>query len=162
MTEFDYVVLAILGGSALLGMIRGFLKEFFSLIAYLVAGYVATLWGHTAIPWFQSLFDNPYISTGLAYAVLFIAVLLLVGLINLILSSMISYTGLGPADSGLGLIFGLIRGVIIILIVVTLLGYTDFPQQAWWTQAKFSHIAVDGVVYLKGFIPEDIANYLPY
>lgn len=162
MTEFDYVVLAILGCSALLGFIRGFLKEAFSLIAYVLAGYGAVMWGHKAIPWFQSLFDNYYISAGLSYAVVFIAVLLLVGLVNLTLSSMISYTGLGPADSGLGLIFGLVRGIIIILVVVTLLGYTDLPQQPWWVNAKFSNLAVEGVLYIKTLVPADIAKYLPY
>lgn len=162
MTEFDYVVLAILGCSALLGFIRGFLKEAFSLVAYIAAGYAAMMWGHKAIPWFQSLFDNFYISAALAYAVVFIAVLLLVGLVNLTLSSMVSYAGLGPADSGLGLIFGLVRGIIIILAVVILLGYTDLPQQPWWTNAKFSSMAVDGVLYLKNLIPSDIAKYLPY
>lgn len=162
MTEFDYVVLAILGCSGLLGFIRGFLKESFSLIAYIAAGYAAVMWGPSALPWFLSLFENYYVSAALAYAVVFIAVLLLVGLINLTLSSMISYAGLGPADSGLGLIFGLVRGLIIILIVVILLGYTDFPQQPWWVNAKFSGMAVDGVHYVKTLIPADIAKYLPY
>lgn len=162
MTEFDYAVLAILGCSALLGFIRGFLKEAFSLIAYLAAGYAAMQWGPRALPWFLSLFDNYYVSAAVSYAVVFIAVLLLVGLLNLTLSSMISYAGLGPADSGLGLIFGLIRGLIIILVVVILLGYTDFPQQPWWQNAKFSAMFVDMVNQLKSLLSADIAKYLPY
>lgn len=162
LTEFDYVVLAILGCSALLGFIRGFLKEAFSLIAYAAAGYAAMLWGPTAMPWFQSLFDNYYVSAAVSYAVVFIAVLLIVGLINLTLSSMISYAGLGPADSGLGFVFGLVRGFIIILVVVILLGYTDFPQQVWWRDAKFSAMAIEGVNQLKSLLSADMAKYLPY
>lgn len=162
MTEFDYGVLAILGCSALLGFIRGFLKEAFSLIAYVAAGYAAMQWGSSALPWFLSLFDNYHISIAVAYAVVFIAVLLVVGLLNLTLSSMISYAGLGPADSGLGLMFGLIRGLIIILVVVILLGYTDFPQQAWWQNSKFSAMFVDMVNQLKTLLSVDIAKYLPY
>ncbi|MDY3331690.1 MAG: CvpA family protein [Pelistega sp.] len=162
MTEFDYVVLAILGCSAILGFIRGFLKEAFSLIAYVAAAYAAVQWGPSALPWFQSLFDNYYVSAAVSYAVVFIATLLVVGLINLTLSSMISYAGLGPADSGLGLLFGLVRGLIIVLAVVILLGYTDFPQQPWWQNAAFSAMAVDGVNQLKSLLSADIAQYLPY
>lgn len=162
MTEFDYVVLAIIGCSAILGFIRGFLKEAFSLIAYIAAGYASMRWGPSAFPWFLSLLGNEYVSAAVSYAVVFIAVLLLVGLLNVTLSSLISHAGLGPADSGLGLIFGICRALIIILVVVVLLGYTDFPQQPWWQEAKFSGMAVDGVLYVKSLLPVDIAKYLPY
>ena len=162
MTEFDYVVLAVLACSGLLGFMRGFLKEAFSLIAYVAAGYAAMMWGPRAIPWFQSLFDNHYVSTAIAYAVVFIGVLLLVGLLNITLSSMISYAGLGPADNGLGLLFGLARGVIIILVVAILLGYTDLPQSTWWQNAKFSGIVVDAINHLKTYVPAEFSTYLPY
>lgn len=162
MTEFDYIVLAIVGTSGLLGFVRGFIKEAFSLIAYIAAGYAAVMWGPRAYPWFSSLIDNHMISLALAYAVVFIAVLLIVGIINLSLSSLISLTGLGPADRGLGLMFGIARGLLLVVAVVILAGYTDLPQESWWQQARFSPAAVNAVLYIKSLIPVDIGNYLPY
>ena len=162
MTEFDYIFLAVLGFSGLLGFIRGFIKEAFSLIAYVAAANAAVMWGPRAYPWFSSLIEHHLVSLALAYAVVFIAVLLIVGIINLSLSSLITLTGLGPADRGLGLVFGLARGMLIVVIVVILAGYTTFPQEAWWQNARFSSTAVNAVLYIKSFLPVEIGNYLPY
>ncbi|WP_159990601.1 CvpA family protein [Pelistega ratti] len=162
MTEFDYIFLAVLGASGILGFMRGFLKEAFSLVAYIAAGCAAAAWGPHALPWFSRMVDNIYISIALSYAVVFIAVLLIIGLINKTLSSVISQIGLGSADSILGLFFGLVRGLIIVLVVVILLGYTDMPQAPWWQNAKFSGVVIEIVHYLKTFVPSDMVKYLPY
>lgn len=162
MTEFDYIVLAVVGFSGLLGFIRGFIKEAFSLIAYVAAGYAAVMWGPRAYPWFASMIEHHLVSLALAYAVVFIAVLLIVGIINLSLSSLISITGLGPADRGLGLLFGLARGVLLVIVVVILAGYTSFPLEPWWQNARFSPAAVNAVLYIKSLLPVEIGNYLPY
>lgn len=155
-------MLAVVGFSGLLGFIRGFIKEAFSLIAYVAAGYAAVMWGPRAYPWFASMIEHHLVSLALAYAVVFIAVLLIVGIINLSLSSLISITGLGPADRGLGLLFGLARGVLLVIVVVILAGYTSFPLEPWWQNARFSPAAVNAVLYIKSLLPVEIGNYLPY
>ena len=155
-------MLAVVGFSGLLGFIRGFIKEAFSLIAYVAAGYAAVMWGPRAYPWFASMIEHHLVSLDLAYAVVFIAVLLIVGIINLSLSSLISITGLGPADRGLGLLFGLARGVLLVIVVVILAGYTSFPLEPWWQNARFSPAAVNAVLYIKSLLPVEIGNYLPY
>ncbi|MFV9473653.1 CvpA family protein [Advenella sp. RU8] len=162
MTEFDYVALGIIAVSGLLGLMRGFLKEFFSLIAYVVAFVGAAWWGPHVYPWFQEFIDNSLLSMGIGYALTFIGVLLVVGLLNLTLGTLIDKTGLGPADQGLGILFGLARGVLIVLVLVVIAGYTPFPQEQWWVNAHFSEPAVNLIKQVTLFLPENVGSYLPY
>ncbi|NLY34904.1 MAG: CvpA family protein [Alcaligenaceae bacterium] len=162
MTEFDYVALGIVAVSGLLGLLRGFLKEFFSLIAYVVAFIGAAWWGPHVYPWFQAFIDNSLLSMGIGYGLTFIGVLLVVGLLNLTLGTLIEKTGLGPADQGLGIIFGLARGILIVLVLVVIAGYTPFPQEQWWVHARFSGAAVNLIKQITQLLPENVGSYLPY
>nr|UVT38102.1 Colicin V production protein [uncultured bacterium] len=162
MTSFDYIVLAILGISALLGLMRGLVKEILSLIAYLAAFLAAIWWGPRASVWLGPFIANDLLRTAVAYALVFIVVLLLVGLVNLTLSTFIRKTGLTPADHGLGSMFGLMRGGLIVLTLVALAGYTDLPQEPWWKDARLSPAAVKGVQTVKSLLPPSLAAWLPY
>ncbi|RYF56476.1 MAG: CvpA family protein, partial [Comamonadaceae bacterium] len=92
----------------------------------------------------------------------FIVVLLSVGLVNMPLAALIKTTGLSPADHGLGAMFGLARGLLFILILVVLAGYTPMPAEPWWRDAMFSQSAVDAVKHLKNWLPPQAATWLPY
>ncbi|HEY9278617.1 MAG TPA: CvpA family protein [Eoetvoesiella sp.] len=162
MTSFDYIVLAILGVSALLGLLRGLIKEVLSLAAYAVAFMAAIWWGPRASLWLVSYIENDLLRTAAAYAAIFIVVLLLVGLVNITLASLIQKTGLTPADHGLGMLFGLIRGGLIVLVLVALAGYTELPEEPWWRDSRLSSTAVKGVLQIKQLLPSSLSSWLPY
>lgn len=162
MTSFDYIVLAILGTSALLGLLRGLVKEILSLIAYAAAFVAAIWWGPKVSSWLVAFIDNGLLRTAAAYAAVFIAALLLVGLVNVTLGTLIEKTGLTPADHGLGALFGFLRGMLIVLALVALAGYTQLPQEPWWRDAQLSHAAVQGVKRVKLMLPPSLATWLPY
>ncbi|PLC54158.1 colicin V synthesis protein [Pollutimonas nitritireducens] len=162
MTSFDYIVLAILGVSALLGLMRGLIKEVLSLIAYVVAFLAGIWWGPTVSVWLTPYLDNSLLRTGLAYGAVFIIVLLLVGLVNITLSTLIQKTGLTPADHGLGALFGLMRGSLVVLVLVALAGYTELPKEPWWQGARLSAATVSAVQQLKLLLPPSLASWLPY
>lgn len=162
MTSFDYIVLLILGVSAFLGLLRGLVKEVLSLIAFVLAFTAAIWWGPVASGALDSYIDNALLRSGLAYAVVFVAVLLLVGLVNITLGTLIEKTGLTPADHGLGALFGLLRGTVLVLILVVLAGYTELPKEPWWQDARFSRAVVQGVQQIKLMLPPSLATWLPY
>ncbi|TCT00635.1 CvpA family protein [Paralcaligenes ureilyticus] len=162
MTSFDYIVLATLGVSAFLGLLRGLVKEILSLIAYMVAFVAAIWWGPRVTGWVAAYIDNGLLRTAAAYAAVFIVVLLLVGLVNVTLGTLIRKTGLTPADHGLGALFGLLRGLLIVLILVAAAGYTELPKEPWWRDAQLSHAAVRGVQEVKLLLPPSLASWLPY
>lgn len=162
MTSFDYIVLAILGVSAVLGLLRGLVKEVLSLIAYVLAFVAAVWWGPAVSLWIAPYIDNAVLRTGVAYGAVFIIVLLLVGLANITLSTLIKKTGLTPADHGLGGLFGLLRGALIVLVLVGLAGYTELPKEPWWQEARLSRSIVQGIQQVKLMLPPSLASWLPY
>lgn len=162
MTSFDYIVLAILCVSAILGLLRGLVKEVLSLIAYIVAFLAAIWWGPLVSAWITPYIDNPLLRTGVAYGAVFILVLLMVGLLNLTLATLIRKTGLTPADHGLGGLFGVLRGALLVLVLVSLAGYTELPSEPWWRDAKLSAPAVKAVQQIKLLLPPSLAAWLPY
>lgn len=162
MTSFDYIVLAILVVSGFLGLLRGLVKEVLSLIAYLAAFLAAIWWAPRVSVWLTPYIVNDLLRTAVAYAVVFVIVLLLVGLVNVTLGTLIKKTGLTPADHGLGSLFGVLRGVLIILVLVSLGGYTDLPKEPWWRDARLSPVAVQGVQAIKNILPPSLASWLPY
>lgn len=162
MTSFDYIVLVILGVSGLLGLMRGLMRELLSMFAYVAAFVVAIWWGYRASLWLQPYIANDFLRMAAAYGAVFIIVLLLIGLLNLTLSTLIQKTGLTPADHGLGGVFGVLRGILIVLVLVAVAGYTDLPQESWWRQARLSGATVQGVQTVKAWLPPTLAEWLPY
>lgn len=162
MTSFDYIVLAILFGSAVLGLLRGLMKEVLSLIAYVAAFIAAIWWGPAASIWIASYIENSLLRTAVAYTAVFIAVLLLVGLLNVTLGTLLKKTGLTPADHGLGALFGLLRGALIVLVLVSAAGYTELPKEPWWRDARLSPGAVRAVQNIKPMLPPSLSSWLPY
>ncbi|KDD15772.1 CvpA family protein [Bordetella bronchiseptica] len=162
MTGFDFVVLTILAVSAVLGLVRGLLKEILSLLAYLLAFVAAIWWGPTVYVWLEPYIETALLRMGIAYAVVFIIVLLAAGLVNMTLAALIRTTGLTPADHGLGAMFGLARGLVLVLVLVALAGFTPLPQEDWWRDAMFSHSATEAVRQVKSWLPPSLATWLPY
>jgi membrane protein required for colicin V production len=162
-TGFDLVLLGALGVSTMLGLWRGLIKELLSLVAFGLAFLAAVWWGPALSD--VSLLDwvkHDYLRLGIAYSGLFVITLLGVGLINVTLSAMIKSTGLTPADRGLGGLFGLLRGMLLVLVLVVIAGYTPLPQEAWWKQAMFSEQVVGVIKEIKQRVPPPIDGWLPY
>jgi len=156
------VVLAILLASMVVSMMRGLVREVLSLTAFAAAFVAAIWWG----PWFYEAL-TPYIEMGLlrmavGYLGVFVGVLLVVGTINLALGTLIRSTGLAPADRGLGAIFGLARGLLIIMILVVAAGYTPLPAEPWWRNAMLSHLSEQAVLGVKQQLPQDVGKWIPY
>jgi len=161
-TGFDFIVLAILAISALLGLLRGLIKEVLSLTAYLSAFVAAIWWGPTVYLWLEQLIANSLLRIGVAYAAVFIIVLLAMGLVNVTLAAIIRATGLTPADHGLGAMFGLVRGLLIVFVLVALAGYTPLPHEPWWRSALLAPAATQAVRHVKAWLPSSLAVWLPY
>lgn len=155
-------MLAVIAISAIIGLLRGFIREVLSLVAYLAAFVAAIWWGPTVSSWLTVLLENGLLRTVSAYAAVFIIALLAVGLLNMALGALIDRTGLTPADHGLGALFGTLRGLVLALALVGLAGYTQLPAEPWWREARTSAALVKGFQQLKGLLPPSVAELLPY
>lgn len=141
MQWIDVVILAIIVLSALISVMRGFVKEMLSLVAWVVAFFVAaTFYGNLA--GLFTFIDNDMAKIALALFVLFIGTLMAIGVVNLIISLILKKTGLSGTDRILGVIFGAARGLLIVIcmcaVIQMLLHYGLFKSietSEWYSKA---------------------------
>ncbi len=162
MTVFDYIVLGIISLSALLSITRGLVHEIISLLAWIIAFFVASRYSIEAEPFLSGLIENESVRMLTAFAVTFFVVLLVTMLISRLLSAVVRSVGLGLIDRMLGALFGVARGLVIVLFLVLAAGFTPLPQQPFWQQAVLSEpleiMAADVIPWL----PQDFRNLIGF
>jgi len=118
MTGIDIGFVIVIGISALISFIRGFFTEAVSLLTWIAALVVSTLYAHQFGSLFKHLVEDDLARGVIAWLVLFLGTLLIGGLINYLFSKLRSKVKRGPMDRTIGLFFGLVRGVLIISLIV--------------------------------------------
>lgn len=162
MTIFDYVVLAILGLSLLLGIWRGLVSEILSLAAWIIAFLAAKYFAPQFAPVFSGWIKDPTLQLMAAFAVIVLVVVLLSALLRLLLQELLKAVGLSLADRFLGACFGLIRGLLIVLVLVVAAGLTSVPRQIWWQQALLAPPLETAVIAAKPWLPAGLAKRIRY
>jgi membrane protein required for colicin V production len=160
MTLFDYVVLAIL--LILISVWRGLVREILSLIGWVVAFVVANLFAQDLEALLPSVLGLPILRFIVAFLLLLVGTIFLMALINWGILRGIQAAGLELADRGLGGLFGLARGCVIVLAIVLVGGMTRAPQMDVWKDALFSRLAESAVETLLPFLPDDIAGKVKF
>jgi membrane protein required for colicin V production len=161
LTAFDYAALGVIGLSALRGAWRGLLSEVFALIGWVAAFLVACRCVGLVVPYIPANWPGGALTQWLlAFAAIVIGVVLVASVANALISRVVEVSGLGGVDRSLGLMFGLARGVVLVLLLVALAGLTDLPKQNFWRDALLRPYAVKGVRELKPLLPEALAAYI--
>jgi membrane protein required for colicin V production len=158
----DYILLVIIAVSALLSLWRGFMKEALSLVSWIAALWVGMLFFHDLARVMRDWIDTPTIRNVVAFGLLFIGTLLVGGLVNYLAGQLISKTGLTSTDRILGMIFGIARGMVIVAVLVMLAGLTTVPQDPWWQDSMLLGYFQDIALWLRSFLPADIAERIHF
>jgi membrane protein required for colicin V production len=162
MTGFDYVMIGIVSVSLLFGLWRGVVGEVIALVAWGVGIFAAIDFG-TAVG--HSLFagvSDPALRTLAGCVVIFIGVLVAMSLLNMVVRSMVKALGLSVSDRILGMLFGLVRGVLICMVLVGLGGMTSAPAQPWWQNATLAAPLETVVMAAKPWLPDDLAKRIRF
>lgn len=162
MTNFDYLVLAIIGLSIILSVMRGLLIEALSIVGWVVAFFVAKTYSSQLVPMMPADIPTESLRILAAFLVVFFATLLITSLLAIALSTVFKKIGLGWLNRVLGAIFGLARGMLIVCILVFLGGLTDLPQDERWRNAMFSAPIEALVTSLLPWVPDSITQYIKY
>ena len=162
MTIFDYLVLFVLVTSVLISMMRGLVKEMLSLVSWVVAFILANAYGATVAKFLPEVVPGEAIRLLLAFVVVFIGVRILMGLLGMTVDALVKVTGMSLADRTLGSVFGLARGLVIVLTAVILCGMTSIPQQPFWKNALLSPYAEQGARAIKPYLPAAYAQHVTF
>jgi membrane protein required for colicin V production len=162
MTLFDYAVLAIVGFSVLLGVIRGFVREVIALAGWVIAFVVASVYGGAVAPLLAQQIPEENWRVLAAVAAVFVVVLVVVNMVALMASKLIKSAGLGVEDRLLGSVFGLARGVLVVLALVLGAGLTVLPRQPVWKDAMLAAPLEKLAVFVKQWLPQDWAKNISY
>ncbi len=161
MTWFDYAVIAIVGLSVLLAVIRGVVREIAALAGWAAALILSGLFAQELAHWLPIAL-SPVVKTVIAYLVMFLGVLLLSGLAGVLLAKLFRAAGLGFTDRAVGALFGLLRGLLIVFVGVMLAGLTNLPKEPFWREAALSGAAETAVLAAKPALPSDLAQRIRY
>ena len=160
MEYVDYAVLGIIIISILVGSLRGFIKEVFSLAVWAAAFLVAFQYSGALAMMLESHIELPSARTSLAFAGLFLSVLLVGGLITFLVAKLVEKTGLSGTDRLLGGVFGAFRGLILILFIMLVAGLTPIPKDPWWQQSRSIQSLMPLAEWSAQFLPEYILEYM--
>ena len=150
MGVIDIIILVIVAISALIGVFRGLVKEALSLASWFAAILAGTLFSAQLADLMENLINNPSLRRIAAFALLFIVVIFAGTLISNMVSKLTEAAGLKGADRTLGGLFGVLRGIIIVLVII-LVGTQFDISERWFEGSRMVPYAVAMIDYLQGF-----------
>ena len=156
----DFGVLGIIAVSLVVGMLRGFIKEAFSLVVWVAAFLVAFKYSGALALQLQEHIELPSARTALAFSGLFLVVLIVGGLLTFMTGKLVEKTGLSGTDRLLGGLFGGIRGVALVLGLMLVLGLTPVPQDPWWQHSRTIQSLLPLAEWITQFLPDYITEHL--
>ena len=162
MTVFDYLVLFVLAASVVVSTLRGLIAEVLSLLAWVVAFVVANAFGAQLAALLPLTIPGDAVRLMVAFVALFVGTRILMGLVAKVIDALIKAGGLTLVDRGLGGLFGLGRGVVLVLAAVIVCGMTALPRQPFWKNALLSPIVETAARTVKPYLPEALARHVQF
>lgn len=167
-TIFDGVVGGVIVISAILAYARGFIREVMSIAGWVAAAVVAFIFAPNALPLISEIpvlgdFIGESRELGIlaAFAIVFVVALVIVSIFTPLFSTVVQRSALGGLDAGLGFLFGVARGVL--LVVVALIAYDrivgDEPIPAI-SESRSSAVFANMQAQIEAQIPTDVPGWI--
>ena len=159
-TILDLVLLAVMLISGLLAMVRGFMREILSIAAWGAAAVVTLFAFQKLLPSAKTYIANDTVATIVVIAGVFIGTLIIVSIITVRISDMILDSRIGALDRTLGFLFGLARGLLIVVVAFLFFSWlVPEKQRPDWVTAAKSRVVLDSTGnWLMGLLPDDPEN----
>ncbi|HVY56590.1 MAG TPA: CvpA family protein [Xanthobacteraceae bacterium] len=156
-TLLDIFLLLVMLISGLLAMIRGFMREVLSIAAWVIAAGV-TLYGYSRLlPYAKQYFNNDIVAAGVTVGGLFLLTLVIVSIFTVRISDMVLDSRIGALDRTLGFLFGLGRGLVIVVVAFLFFAWLvpDRSQPEWVKSAKSKVVLQSTGDWLMSLLPDD-------
>ncbi|HET7331706.1 CvpA family protein [Dyella sp.] len=160
MNAVDLIIIAVLALSVLVGLWRGLISEVLALATWIAAFWVAWTYGPDVSAHFEHSIQTPLLRLLVGYGLCFIGVLILGALVRFAIRTLVDSTGLGGTDRLLGMIFGFVRGLLLVALLVFLVDQTPFAREPMWQQStllpQFNNLAA----WLEREMPPNVRQHL--
>jgi membrane protein required for colicin V production len=161
MTWLDYTVIAVLLLSIVWGSWRGLVHEVISLAGWIVAFLAANLLAGPLAQTFPATMRQE-LRVVVAFVLIFVATLVLATLVSALVTGFIKVSVLHSLNRWLGALFGLLRGVLILIAFAMVAGLTSLPRKPAWTDSATGYSLAQTVIQLKPWLPPALAQRLKY
>ncbi|PPK76507.1 membrane protein required for colicin V production [Methylobacter tundripaludum] len=162
MIWIDFTLIGLIFIFFVSGLLRGFTKEVFSLVFWMLAIWVSLMFSREFSGFLESTISPPSVRMVASFVALFAITLSLGGLIGFLLSVLAKKTGLTFMDRFGGMVFGAVRGMIVVTVVVILAGLTPLPKDSWWTESTLLPPFQLLAVWLRDHLSSGMAEYISY
>jgi|SRR5579859_767233 len=152
MTWADYTILGIILVSAILGLVRGFLREVASLLVWMVGFWIAVRYAPLvgdAFKFVKTAEDRLVIG----YVVILVLVLIVGTVVGMLIKKLVDSSGAVMGDRSLGTLFGAVRGMVVVTVLILLGSTVLVPQPAWWRDSKLIPYAAPLMAVAKRIAP---------
>ncbi len=160
MAVADLFFLALVVVSAIISLFRGLMREALSLTAWVLAFVVALRFGQPVSEYLTPYVSVPSVRLATAYAVLFLGTLIIGAVVNFFIGKMVRATGFSGTDRLLGMIFGVARGLAIIIIAIMLARLTVVREDPWWKESFFIEYLEPWAIELQAMLPENVTQQI--
>lgn len=158
MSGIDIAILTVLGVSAVISFMRGFVREVFSLAGWVLSFWLAYTYAPLLSPGLSETIPNPTVRIIASFALLILCALILLAMVNYLLGALIKASGLSGTDRMIGIVFGVARGGIIVAVLVLLASVTTLPQESWWMESRLVGHFEQVAFWFKAKLPADLAG----
>ncbi len=159
MNYADFVIIAIVVISAIIGVVRGFVREAISLGFLIIAFWLGYTYSEQLGELLNGHVANPNIRLVVGFFAIFVIVLIIGSFISFLLVKLVHKTGLSGTDRLIGFIFGLLRGILLIALLLLLAKATGFDNTSWYKNSMLIPYFKDLVSWLQSLLPTSIEQH---
>ena len=159
-TVLDVIVVVVVLISAMLAMVRGFVREVLSVASWVAAAGAAYLLYPHVLPLIQPYFDSKTIATIVAAAAIFFIALIIASYITMKISDFVIDSRIGAVDRVLGFAFGALRGILLTIVALWFFNFLVKEPQPWIANARTMPLLVSGGDWLISLLPPDFESWV--
>lgn len=157
----DLIILSLIAISVVISFVRGFIKEFISLLSWVFAAWIAFVFSKPLSSWITFV-DIESMRILIAFLVIFILMVFAGAIVNYLVGKVIRKTPFSLPDRMLGVGFGFLRGMAIVCLVIFFAGLTPLPKDAWWKQSFTVSQFEKAAVWFKDLLPDNMGKHFVF
>lgn len=161
MAALDWIFVAVLLASMLMGAWRGLIYEVLSLAGWVVAFFVAQWFAADAAARLPLDGAQEAVRYAAGFILVFVVALFACGFLAWLGKKLVEAVGLRPVDRTLGAAFGVLRGLLVLLVLVVMAGLTPLHQADWWQESRGAALLSDVLQAVKPALPQELGKHLP-